>query len=106
MICEKPFTIKSAELIELKELAESKKLILVEAITTRYLSNYLSISEQIPQLGDLKIIECNYSQYSSRYDAFKKGEASARFQSESRRRRLDGHQYLQYPFCRWDPGET
>ena len=79
VICEKPFTIKSAELIELKELAESKKLILVEAITTRYLSNYLAIKEQIPQLGDLKIIECNYSQYSSRYDAFKKGEVLPAF---------------------------
>jgi scyllo-inositol 2-dehydrogenase (NADP+) len=74
VICEKPFTIKLSEFTELKDIAKRNNLIVIEAITTQYLSNYLSIKESIKNLGDLKIIECNYTQYSSRYDAFKKGE--------------------------------
>ncbi|MFV0558371.1 MAG: Gfo/Idh/MocA family protein [Enterococcus sp.] len=73
VICEKPFTLNLAQMLELKELALAKQLILVEAITNQYLANYLQIKDQLPELGELKIMECNYSQYSSRYDAFKEG---------------------------------
>lgn len=74
VICEKPFTLESSELKELVALAEEKNLILLEAITNQYLGNFEKIKETLPSLGDIKIVECNYSQYSSRYDAFKRGE--------------------------------
>ncbi|MDT2759161.1 Gfo/Idh/MocA family protein [Enterococcus xiangfangensis] len=73
VICEKPFTLKYAELLELERLALEKELALVEAITNQYLANYQGIKEASQNIGQLKIIECNYSQYSSRYDAFKAG---------------------------------
>lgn len=73
VICEKPFTLNLAQFLELKQLALTKQLILVEAITNQYLSNYHSIKNSLSELGEIKIIECNYSQYSSRYDAFKEG---------------------------------
>ena len=71
MICEKPFTLKAAELLDLEQLALEKDLVLVEAITNQYLKNFQGIKEAVKKIGTLKIIECNYSQYSSRYDAFK-----------------------------------
>lgn len=74
VICEKPFTLNLAELEELAELAQTKQLILLEAITNQYMMNYQKIKEAVPTLGEIKVIECNYSQYSSRYDAFKAGE--------------------------------
>lgn len=73
VICEKPFTLSLEQFMELKALALSKKLVLVEAITNQYLGNYQTIKNTLPELGDIKLIECNYSQYSSRYDAFKEG---------------------------------
>lgn len=73
VICEKPFTLKHAELLELEKIASEKDLVLVEAITNQYLKNYQGIKEASQNIGKLKIIECNYSQYSSRYDAFKEG---------------------------------
>jgi len=73
VICEKPFTLRAAELAELKTLALKRDLVLVEAITNQYLPNYQAIKSQLTELGALKIIECNYSQYSSRYDQFKAG---------------------------------
>lgn len=73
VICEKPFTLKLSKLLELEQLALEKGLILIEAITNQYLSNYKGIKSEIENIGDLKVIECNYSQYSSRYDSFKAG---------------------------------
>ena len=73
VICEKPFTLNLEDFQTLKALAIEKQLILVEAITNQFLPNYHFIKETLPTLGDIKVIECNYSQYSSRYDAFKEG---------------------------------
>ena len=49
-------------------------MILLEAITNQYLNNFLQIKKDLAKLGEIKIVECNYSQYSSRYDAFKEGK--------------------------------
>ncbi|WP_025722786.1 Gfo/Idh/MocA family protein [Paenibacillus polymyxa] len=82
VICEKPFTSNLQEFLELKEIAQQRKLVLVEAITNQYLKNYLSMKEYLPKLGEIKIVECNYSQYSSRYEAFKAGIIQPAFNPE------------------------
>lgn len=74
VICEKPFTVKYDEFKELKTLAQEKKLILVEAITNQYLTNYQVLKKHLNDLGPIKIVSMNYSQYSHRYDAFKEGK--------------------------------
>ncbi len=74
VICEKPFTLNAQQLQELIQIATEKRLILLEAITNQYLNNFLQIKKDLAQLGKIKIVECNYSQYSSRYDAFKEGK--------------------------------
>ncbi len=73
VICEKPFVLAEGELAELRALAAERGLILVEAITTAYLSNYRWIRENLGKVGELRLIQCDYSQYSSRYDAFRAG---------------------------------
>jgi len=73
VICEKPFTLNSTQFAELAALALKKDLVLIEAITNQYLPNYQRIRADLAKLGDLKIVDCNYSQYSSRYDRFKQG---------------------------------
>ncbi|MGY1576881.1 Gfo/Idh/MocA family protein [Pediococcus pentosaceus] len=79
VICEKPFTLNLAELEESAELAQTKQLFLLEAITNQYMMNYQKIKEAVPTLGEIKVVECNYSQYSSRYDALKAGEVLPAF---------------------------
>lgn len=81
VICEKPFTVKFEELEELNKIAKEKNLILIEAITTLYLENFLDIKRRVEngELGDIKVVSANYSQYSSRYDNFKKGIISPSF---------------------------
>ena len=73
VICEKPFTLKYDEAVELFEIAKDKGLILIEAITNQYQKNYLDIKDNIDNIGEIRLVECNFSQLSSRYEAFKNG---------------------------------
>ncbi|MCM8709812.1 Gfo/Idh/MocA family oxidoreductase [Clostridium sp. SYSU_GA19001] len=73
VIIEKPITSTYKEAVILSDLAKEKQLFIFEAITNQYLPNYKKIKELLPSLGNIKIVQCNYSQYSSRYDSFKAG---------------------------------
>lgn len=73
VICEKPFTSNLEELKELIALAKQNNCLLFEAITNQYLPVYQKIKKQLPSIGKISIISCNFSQYSSRYDDFKNG---------------------------------
>lgn len=70
VICEKPFVSTKDQLIELIEIASSRELFLFEAITTLHLPNYQIIKENLDRVGQVKIINCNFSQYSSRYQLY------------------------------------
>ncbi len=74
VICEKPFTSNDTELKDLIKIAKEKHAFLFEAIIPIHLPNYKWLKENINLVGDLKMIQCNFSQYSSKYDAFKRGE--------------------------------
>ena len=74
LILEKPFTSNYWQAMNLKRLAEENGLMIFEAISTIHNPNFLKIKELLPTLGDIKIVSLNYTQYSSRYDAFKRGE--------------------------------
>lgn len=82
VICEKPFTSNAKELEDLMHIAKEKKLILIEGVSTQYLPNTLKIKETLKDLGNIKIVSANYSQYSSRYDAFKEGNVLPAFNPE------------------------
>jgi predicted dehydrogenase len=74
VIVEKPLTSTYKEALILGDLAKEKQLFIFEAITNQYLPNYKKIKELIPTLGNIKIVQCNFSQYSSRYNSFKEGK--------------------------------
>jgi scyllo-inositol 2-dehydrogenase (NADP+) len=74
VICEKPFTSNVFELERLMRVAKEKQLLLFEAITTIHLPKYKLVKESIEKLGKIKFIQCNCSQYSSRYDELLSGE--------------------------------
>lgn len=76
VICEKPFTSTVEEAETLIQLAGRSNLFLFEAITTLHFPNYKKIKEMLPSIGDIKVVQCNYSQYSSRYDKLLAGEVT------------------------------
>lgn len=73
VIVEKPIASNAAEAEKIASVAREKHLMVFEAISTLYLSNYQKIKEWLPRIGSVKIVSCNYSQYSHRYDAFREG---------------------------------
>lgn len=82
VICEKPFTITAEETRELVELAKVKKLFLFEAITILYAPNYQYIKENLVKIGQLRYVQANYAQYSSRYDRYLNKDVAPAFSPE------------------------
>lgn len=74
VIIEKPITSNEKELEELIELAKKHDVMIFEAMNIHYLPTLLSLKENIHKVGNIKVVSFNYSQYSSRYDAFKQGK--------------------------------
>lgn len=74
VICEKPFTSTVEEFETLASYAKQHHLFLFEAIVTLHMPNYHTIRENLSRLGQIRMIQCNFSQYSSRYDALLAGK--------------------------------
>lgn len=73
VLVEKPFTSNHREALALAALAKQQDRIIYEAVSTHHLPNMLLLKKDLPKLGAIRIVALNYSQYSSRYDAFKQG---------------------------------
>jgi predicted dehydrogenase len=82
VICEKPFCTKASQARELIALAKEKGLFLVDAVPTSFLPNFQILKSEISKIGKIKIVQGNYSQYSSRYDLLLKGEVPNIFNPE------------------------
>lgn len=74
VILEKPFASNAAEAEEIAAAAREHGRFVLEAVSTVYLPNYEQIRRWLPRIGEVKVVSTNYSQYSSRYDAFRAGE--------------------------------
>ena len=74
VICEKPIVTRYAHAQELRDIAAEKGLFLAEAAPTMFLPNYMLLREKLPEIGRIRLVMSNYSQYSSRYDAVLRGE--------------------------------
>jgi predicted dehydrogenase len=74
VICEKPFVPNAACLEKLAGAAEEGGLFLFEAMTVPHLPNFRLIKECLPRLGRIRFADLAFSQYSSRYPAYLRGE--------------------------------
>lgn len=74
VICEKPITVEPEELIELQALAAEKGLVYIEAIM--YMHNPVRelLRETVGRLGKVTSAHFDFSQLSSKYPAYKRGE--------------------------------
>ncbi len=76
VICEKPFCTKAEQARELVAIAKERGLFLVDAVPTAFLPNFEILKEQLPKVGNLRLVICNYTQYSSRYDQLLAGKVT------------------------------
>ena len=74
VICEKPFVSTLEECETLCKLAQDKGLFLVEAITVPHLPNYKLLREHLHKIGQIRLVQLNFSQYSSKHKAYLEGK--------------------------------
>ena len=82
VILEKPFCTTADHARELVALAREKGLFLIDAVPTAFLPNLEVLKEALPKIGKVRLVQANYSQYSSRYDLLLKGEMPNIFNPE------------------------
>ena len=74
VICEKPITVEPEELEELQALADAKGLIYVEAIMYMFNPARDLLKDAIGKIGKITSVHFDFSQLSSKYPAYKRGE--------------------------------
>ncbi len=80
VICEKPLASNATEAAALVDEAKAAGVFFWEAVVTTRQPNFRLVKgELLGRIGDIKIATVNYSQYSSRYDAFRAGEVLPAF---------------------------
>lgn len=82
VIVEKPFCLSLAEARELADLAVQKHRYLFEAVTILHTPQFQALRDLLPRLGAVRLVQCNYSQYSSRYDRYLQGDVAPAFSPE------------------------
>ena len=73
VIVEKPFGSNLREVQDLVQLAKEKNLFLWEAVSLLHMPNFHKLQELLPKLEPIRMVQANYSQYSSRYDKYLEG---------------------------------
>ncbi len=74
VICEKPITVTPAQFLDNKALADKNGLIYMEAIMYMHTPNRERLRENIGRLGRISSAHLDFSQLSSKYPAFLRGE--------------------------------
>ncbi len=74
VICEKPITVEPAELEELQLIAKNEKLIYIEAIMYMHNPARELFKKAISQIGKITSVHFDFSQLSSKYPAYLRGE--------------------------------
>lgn len=82
VIVEKPIAVSRVQTEELFDLALQKCVYCMPAFSLLYMPLYSKIVEQLPRLGVIRMVSCNFAQYSSRYDRYLKGVITPAFDPE------------------------
>ncbi len=82
VIVEKPIAVDRVETDTLFDTAILKGLYCLPAFSLLYMPLFRQLTELLPQLGTIRMVQCNYAQYSSRYDRYKNGEITPVFDPE------------------------
>lgn len=79
VLLEKPFCSTLSEAQKLVSFAIEKGLYLFETISNVYLPSWAMVQKRIADIGPVKLFQADFSQYSSRYEAYLRGEVSPSF---------------------------
>ena len=79
VIVEKPLTVTREETEALYDAAMLHGVLCLPAFSLLYMPLFEALTKAVGQLGTVHLVECNYSQYSSRYDRYLQGDVAPAF---------------------------
>ena len=98
VLCEKPLASNLREVERMVACAEKNGVYLAEAYKSQWMPAYAVMKEHLSDLGPIRNVRFDFSKYSSRYDAHKRGEDVNTFKAEfSNGALLDLGVYCLYP---------
>ena len=74
VLCEKPFASNVREVDAMLETARAHDVILLEALRNLFMPNFDVLRQELHRVGPVRRVILNKSQYSSRYDLYKRGD--------------------------------
>lgn len=98
VLCEKPIASNAAEFRKMSAAAKENGVLLMEAFKSCLLPGFYAYRDQLPKIGAVRSVFTNFSKYSTRYDAHKRGENVNTFKAEfSNGALMDLGVYCLYP---------
>ncbi|SIS40309.1 Gfo/Idh/MocA family protein [Salimicrobium flavidum] len=82
VLCEKPIASNYREAEEMFRTAEEEGVVLMEAIKSVLMPGFAQIKSEIHKIGKVRRYVGNYCKFSSRYEAYRKGEVMNAFKRE------------------------
>ena len=82
VILEKPSCIQASQARELANMALNNNIYLFEAVTFLHAGFFSTLRNALPSIGKIKIVQCNFSKYSSRYTQYLNGDIHPVFNPE------------------------
>ncbi len=79
VLCEKPMASNKREVMAMIDAAKNNNVLLMEAMKTSFLPNYMTVRENLGKIGKIRSSLFSYCQYSARYEMVKKGEPTNTF---------------------------
>ncbi len=79
VLCEKPLACSAEEVRRMIEASRHSGKVLMEAMISTLNPNFRKVVELLPELGTIRHYNSSYCQYSTKYDALKKGAVSNSF---------------------------
>ncbi len=101
VICEKPVASNAAEFKAMAEASKKNNVTLMEAFKSTLMPGFYKYREVLEKAGPIRSVFADFSKYSSRYDAHKRGENVNTFKAEfSNGALMDLGVYCLYPVIR------
>lgn len=73
VLCEKPFASNSSEVLHMIRKAEEKGVVLMEAMKSTYMPNFVAVREHLHKIGPIRSYFSSSCRYSPFYDDLKNG---------------------------------
>ena len=97
VLCEKPLAVNAAEGRRMVEAARESGCLLMEAMVSTLNPNFLNVAARLNEIAPVRNYNSSYCQYSSKYEALKRGEVASSFKPGTAGALRDIGVYTIYP---------